>query len=97
VAREIDLSEVGLRNRGIADWVRAGRLHRLHRGVYAVGHDRLRREGRWLAAVMACGPGAALSHRDAAAVWELRQSNPAYIDVIVPSQNGRRRPGIRVR
>ena len=49
---------------GIAEWVRAGRLRRLYRGVYAVGHDRLRREGRWLAAVMACGPGAALSHRD---------------------------------
>ena len=45
---------------------------------------------------MACGPGAALSHRDAAALWELRQSNSALIDVIVPSQNGRRRPGIRV-
>jgi hypothetical protein len=52
--------------------------------VYAVGHDRLRLEGRWLAAVMACGPGAALSHRDAAAPWELRQTNSALIDVIVP-------------
>jgi very-short-patch-repair endonuclease len=71
-------------------------VRRLYQGVYAVGHDRLRREGRWLAAVMACGAGAALSHRDAAALWELRQSNSALIDVIVPSQNGRRRPGIRI-
>jgi very-short-patch-repair endonuclease len=70
---------------------------RLHRGVYAVGHDRLRIEGRWLAAVMACGPGAVLSHRDAAQLWGLRQSSSALIDVTVPSQNGRiRRRGIRV-
>ncbi len=39
----------------------------LHRGVYAVGHRRLRREGFWLAAVLAAGPGALLSHREAAA------------------------------
>jgi hypothetical protein len=96
VVTRAQLVEAGLRERGFADWVRTGRLIRLHRGVYALGHDRLRREGRWLAAVMACGPGAALSHRDAAAMWELRQSNSPYIDVTVPSQNGRRRPGIRV-
>ncbi|MGI8920120.1 MAG: hypothetical protein ACR2HD_00370 [Solirubrobacteraceae bacterium] len=45
--------------------VRAGRLHPIHRGVYAVGHSRLTLRGRWMAAVLACGPGAALSHRDA--------------------------------
>ena len=44
-----------------------------------------------MAAVMACGPGAALSHRDAALLWDLRQSNSAVIDVTVPSQNGRER------
>jgi very-short-patch-repair endonuclease len=49
-----------------------------------------------MAAVIACGPGAALSHRDAAVMWDLRQSNSAVIDVTVPSQNGRRRPGIRI-
>jgi very-short-patch-repair endonuclease len=45
---------------------------------------------------MACGPGAALSHRDAAVLWDLRQSNSAYIDVIVPSQSGRKRAGLRI-
>ena len=51
----------------------AGRLLvTLHRGVYAVGHDRLRREGWWMAAVLAVGPGALLSHRDAAALHGLR-------------------------
>jgi very-short-patch-repair endonuclease len=56
----------------VRDRVRSGRLVRLHRGVYAVGHDRLRREGRWMAAVLAAGPGALLSHRDAAALHGLR-------------------------
>jgi predicted transcriptional regulator of viral defense system len=97
VITRAQLVELGMGTRGISDWVRTGRLHRLYRGVYAVGHDRLRLEGRWLAAVLACGPGAVLSHRDAAALWELRQSNSALIDVTVPSRNGRiRRPGIRV-
>jgi very-short-patch-repair endonuclease len=96
VVTRAQLIEVGLRDRGIAEWVRAGRLRRLYQGVYAVGHDRLMRQGRWLAAVMACGPGAALSHRDAAVLWDLRQSNSAYIDVIVPSQSGRKREGLRI-
>jgi very-short-patch-repair endonuclease len=96
VVTRAQLIEVGLRDRGIAEWVRAGRLRRLYQGVYAVGHDRLMRQGRWLAAVMACGPGAALSHRDAAVLWDLRQSNSAYIDVIVPSQSGRKRAGLRI-
>jgi very-short-patch-repair endonuclease len=96
VTRE-QLVERGMGTRGISDWVRSGRLHRLHRGIYAYGHDRLRIEGRWLAAVMACEPGAVLSHRDAARLWELRASNAALIDVTVPSRNGRiRRAGIRI-
>jgi hypothetical protein len=91
------LNEFGLRDRGISDWVRVGRLHRLYRGTYAYGHDRLRLEGRWLAAVMACGCGAALSHRDAAQLWELRQSYSGVVDVTVPSRNGRiKRRGIRI-
>lgn len=56
----------------IARRVASGRLIRLHRGVYAVGHDRLRREGQWLSAVLAAGDGAVLSHRDAAALHGLR-------------------------
>jgi len=53
----------------------------LHRGVYAVGHAHLRTEGHWLAAVLAVGPQAALSHRDAAALHELRPSNRPRIEV----------------
>ena len=53
----------------------SGHLVRLHRGVYAVGHAQLRPEGRWLAIVLATGPGAALSHRSAAALHGIRESN----------------------
>jgi very-short-patch-repair endonuclease len=97
IVTRAQLIGLGMGTRGISDWVRTGRLIRLYRGVYAVGHDRLRLEGRRLAAVYACGPGAVLSHRDAAALWELRRSNSQRIDVTVPSRNGRRpQRGIRV-
>jgi hypothetical protein len=73
----------------------AGRLHLLHRGVYAIGCGRVRREGTWLAAVLAGGPGAVLSHRSAAAHWGLVPGDGVRVDVIVPSRNGRaRRPGL---
>ena len=49
--------------------VKRGRLHRIHRGVYAVGHMALTRYGRFMAAVLACGEGAALSHFSAAVLW----------------------------
>jgi hypothetical protein len=45
------------------EWrMRTGRLHRLHAGVYAVGHKRASRLGRWMAAVLASGHDAMLSH-----------------------------------
>jgi hypothetical protein len=56
----------------------------LHRGVYAVGHRALRREGRWIAAVLAGGPGAALSHRSAAELWAIRQRSGVRIEVNAP-------------
>jgi very-short-patch-repair endonuclease len=91
------LLALGLGATGIAERVRTGRLHRIHRGVYAVGPARLRTEGYWLAAVLACGPRAVLSHRSAASLWELRPSAAATMDVTVPTQSGRaKRRGIRV-
>jgi hypothetical protein len=53
----------------VEHWLSVGRLQLLYRGVYAVGHASLGREGRRLAAVLACGPDAVLSHRTAAAHW----------------------------
>jgi hypothetical protein len=54
------LVALGIDRRAVSRWTRDGRLHALYRGVYAVGHTGLSREGRWLAAVFACGEGAAL-------------------------------------
>ncbi len=72
-----------------------GRLVRLHRGVFAVGHGAVSLNGRRLAAVLACGSGAALSHRSAAALWGLRPSN-GRLAVSVPSQAGRKAPGVEL-
>jgi hypothetical protein len=72
----------------------SGRLHRLHRGVYAVGHRRLGREARYMAAVLACGTGAVLSYRSGAAWLGLLQTNQATVDVTSP--HGRHAiPGVR--
>ena len=65
----------------------------MHRGVYAVGHRALAPHARWLAAVLACGPDAVLSHRSAAALWDLRPTARAPVDVIAP-RSRHRRPGI---
>ncbi|MFL5816503.1 MAG: DUF559 domain-containing protein [Conexibacter sp.] len=66
------LVAVGVGNRAIGDRLARRLLVPLHRGVYAFGHRQLRTEGRWLAAVLAVGPGAVLSHRDAAALHGVR-------------------------
>jgi len=98
------LERVGIRQRGRARRVAARRLHRIHRGVYAVGHQGLSREGIWMAAVLACGPNAVLSHQSAAALWGIEPSrartSPAPSDseiphVSVPGES-KSRKGIRV-
>jgi hypothetical protein len=81
VASHAQLVAAGLAPATIQRWLREGRLHRLYKGVYAVGHAVLTRQGRWMAAVLACGPGAVLSHRDAAMLHGLRSSARREIDV----------------
>lgn len=91
------LRNAGLGAGAINVRVRKGRLHRLHRGVFALGHTRISREGRWLAAVLALGEGAVLSHISAAALWVIRHSSSDRIHVTVPGGGGReRRRGIVV-
>lgn len=63
----------GMLSSGVTDRVHAGRLHRIHRGVYAVGHPMLSDEGQWMAAVLAHGDRAVLSHTSAAALWGIRR------------------------
>jgi very-short-patch-repair endonuclease len=89
------LLDAGAARTTIGDRVRSGRLLPLHPGVYAVGHARLRREGHWLAAVLAVGRGAVLSHRDAAGLHDLRPANHVLVDVTTTAQP-RNVPGIRL-
>ena len=77
---------LGFSVQAIKTLVRRGRLHRIHRGVYAVGHTSLNARGRWMAAVLACGSGAVLSHRDAAALHDLRPIGSGRIDVTARSR-----------
>jgi hypothetical protein len=67
--------------------LRAGRLHRLHRGVYAVGHRAISREARWMTAVLFAGPGAVLSHRSAAELWGMRNPSSRAIEVSTPAKS----------
>jgi hypothetical protein len=91
------LRAVGLDSAAVRRRVMAGRLHGLHRGVYAVGHRSLSWRGRWLAAVFAAGDGAVLSHHSAAALWEFLRPLTGSIDVTVPGSAGnRRRPGLHI-
>lgn len=90
------LAELGLAPSSVRSRVAAGQLHRMHRGVYAVGHRIVNRYGHWLAAVLACGVGAVLSHRSAAALWGIRPTSQASIDVTSPQRSGKGRLGITV-
>jgi REase_MTES_1575/Transcriptional regulator, AbiEi antitoxin len=96
VVARTQLRQLGLKETAIARRLEAGRLHPVHRGVYAVGHPLLSRHGRWTAAVLACGRGAVLSHGSAAALWELRPAAGTGIDVTVPGTGRRRRPGVTI-
>jgi len=91
------LNALGLRNRAVQRRAASGRLHRVHRGVYALAPaELLTRDGRFMAAVLACGPGAALSHRSAAALHELRRTDRSGIDVTVSGRSHREHEGIDV-
>jgi very-short-patch-repair endonuclease len=90
------LVALGLNDQGINHRLVKGRLHRIERGIYAVGRPELTQHGRWMAAVLSCGSGAVLSHRSAAALWGLRLERGDDIKVSVPFTSPRRRPGVRV-
>ena len=87
----------GIGKYGVRDRVRSGRLHRLHRGVYAVGHRSLSWRGRWLAAVLAAGDGAVLSHSSAAALWEFLRpiQGPIHVSVAAAVRRSSR-PGLQI-
>jgi hypothetical protein len=88
------LIELGFTRSAIVTAVRLGRLIRVYRGVYAVGHPRPEPIARGAAALLACGPGAVLSHVSAAALWGLTKRWPTPPEVTVPARH--RPAGIRV-
>src|SRR4051794_16070919 len=89
------LLALGLTKSAIEHRLRTGRLHLVVRGVYAVGRRHLSREGRWMAAVLACGAGAALSHRSAAALWGFGKEHQDHVDVSVRRRSEAPLPGVR--
>jgi very-short-patch-repair endonuclease len=96
VASLADLLACGISRDAVTTRVATGRLHRLHRGVYAVGHTHLGFEARLLAASMACGPTAAVSHFSAAALLGFVEPDGRYPEVTVVGTTARVHRGIRV-
>ena len=78
------LLERGLSAQAMQHRIEKGRLHRVERGVYAVGRPELSRRGRWMAAVLGCGSGAALSYGSAAALWGIERERRGAIEVSIP-------------
>jgi len=97
VTRE-QLLQLGLGPGAIDHWVRVGRLHPVHRGVYLLGHTAEHPRAREMAAVLACQPHAALSHESAAYLWRLlrRESRPTPIHVSVTGRTPGRKLGLRI-
>jgi predicted transcriptional regulator of viral defense system len=93
VTRE-QLDALGLNDQAVAKRVARGRLHRIHQTVYSLTPGVLTQRGKFMAAVLACGPDAALSHRSAAYLWGLVDSWEAPIDVTAPNRRGRSPEGV---
>jgi hypothetical protein len=90
------LRTLGMSNRAISRAADEGPLHPIFRGVFAYGNPDIGEKGRFRAATLACGDGAAVSHRSAAALMGLIDRGPVVIDVIAPGARGRKIDGIRV-
>jgi very-short-patch-repair endonuclease len=91
-----ELRACGLTRDGVMVRVRNGWLHRLHRGVYAVGHPNVPLKGLFLAAIKACGPTAVLSHFSAAVLYALLRWDDRYPEVTVPGTTTKAHRGICV-
>jgi very-short-patch-repair endonuclease len=90
VVTKQQLEALGFARSTIPEWARVGRLHRLHRGVYAVGHTALSWEARCLAAVLA-RPGSVASHRTAAWIHGLLRYRPGTIHLTAPTRQRAKR------
>jgi very-short-patch-repair endonuclease len=91
-----ELRRAGLTEYAIEEAIRLGRLHRVFRGVYALGRPGIDERGRMCAATLVCGSGTVVSHRSAAFLLGLLDRAPVVVDVIAPDSRGRKVDGIRV-
>lgn len=91
------LRGAGVSTRNASHQASDGRLHRIHRGVYAVGHRSITRQTHLRAALLACGEGAVISHGTAAAFHRLFDEWPHFVDITVPVEAGRKIDRIRCR
>jgi len=91
------LLALGFSTKALEHRLQRGRLFPVSLGVYAVGWPVLNQKRRWMAAVLAGGEGAALSHRSAAALWEIGTELPELIDISIRRRCELHRPGIRLR
>jgi hypothetical protein len=94
VVSRAQLLAIGLSADTIGRAIRSGLLRPVFRGVYAVGHTALKREGWWMAALLACGDGSALSHLTAGTLWRLLNRPARPVHVIAPASRGRKQRGI---
>jgi predicted transcriptional regulator of viral defense system len=88
------LEGLGLTGRAIVKRAAAGRLHRVHQTVYSLTPGVMTERGKFMAAVLACGPDAVLSHRSAAYLWGLVDTWEEPIDVTAPNRRGRSPDGV---
>jgi hypothetical protein len=94
VVDRAQLSALGLGRGAIRHRIDVGRLRPLYPGVYAVGHEAIQTRGRLAAGLLVAGPGAALSHRTAAALRKLTPSMPQCVEITTTSTRPRDRPGL---
>jgi very-short-patch-repair endonuclease len=91
------LLELGFTEAAIEHRLASGRLRKVMRGVYGVGRPGMSPQARWMAALLACGEKAVLSHRSAAALWGMAREPTRVIDVSVRRRCEHRLEGIRAR
>lgn len=87
---------LGYSRQAIEHRLASRRLHRVRTGVYAVGRPEVTPHGRWMAAALACGDGAVLSHSSAAALWRIGSEDRDVIELSIPSSSRRRRQDLRI-
>jgi very-short-patch-repair endonuclease len=96
VLTRADLLSLGFSDQSIKHRIGSGRLHPVVAGVYAVGRPELTPRGQWMAAVLACGDGAVLSHRSAAELWGIGYEEKGRIDVTIRRRSRLERSGVSV-